>query len=199
MLLELDNVCFAYGKTAALRGVSLGVEAGECVVLCGENGSGKSTLLSVAAGVRKPSDGRVKLGCTVGLVPQGTALFEDMSVDANLRFFAGLSGAKLPEQLPLGVEPWRRRRVSELSGGEKKRVSIACALLGEPELVLMDEPCSGLDTEHRHQVEEIVFELKSRGKGIIYVSHEHDEFERFYDRVIYLKEGKIDREEKNNV
>lgn len=198
MLLIMEDISFSYGKKQILRGVSLTLDAGECLVVAGENGSGKSTLLSLISGANRPQRGSMVLNGRVGTAPQGTALFEDMSVGYNLSFFAGFAGVRQPENLPLGVEKWRKTRVSKLSGGEKKRVSIACALTGEPDILLLDEPCAGLDAENRGQMAEIVLSMKKQGKGVIYVSHDPEEFESFYDRIVYLKDGKIYREEKKH-
>jgi len=138
-MIELLNISFSYGRKKILRNLNVTVRAGECVVLAGANGSGKSTALSVMAGVLRPSAGSVQVKGSAGFAPQGTALFEDMSVLDNLRFFAGLKKCAVPEKLPFGVEQYLKTRVSKLSGGMKKQVSIACALLGEPQILLLDE------------------------------------------------------------
>lgn len=185
-MLTAKGLSFSYNKKPLLKNLSFTAAPGECVVLAGPNGSGKSTALSLLAGVLKPDEGTVTADGRTGYVPQGTALFEDMSAQDNLSFFANLAGVKLPEQLPFGVDRYRKKKVSSLSGGTKKRVSIACALLGSPENLLFDEPCSGLDVEYRDELQELILSLKAEGRCIVYVGHEVSEFAAFYDRLVFL-------------
>ena len=185
-MLKLDQVSFSYKRKPVLQQLSLTAEAGECIVLAGPNGSGKSTLLSLIAGVRKPDSGRILREGKLGYVPQGTALFEDMTVEDNLRFFARLAGAALPEALPLGVDRWRKTRVSRLSGGTAKRVSIACALLGQPDILLLDEPAAGLDLIYQEELLALLTQLKAQGLLILYAGHEIGEFADLYDRLLFL-------------
>ena len=185
-MIELLDISFSYGRKKILRNLNVTVRAGECVVLAGANGSGKSTALSVMAGVLRPSAGSVQVKGSVGFAPQGTALFEDMSVLDNLRFFAGLKKCAVPEKLPFGVEQYLKTRVSKLSGGMKKQVSIACALLGEPQILLLDEPCAALDIEYRQELVQMILEKKNQGCAIVYVGHEPQEFYPFYDRIVFF-------------
>lgn len=188
-MINLRKISFSYGRREILKDLSFSVGPGECVVLAGPNGSGKSTAASLIAGVLRPVSGEISVQGSVGFVPQGTALFEDMSVEDNLRFFAGLKNCQVPEQLPFGVERYRKSRVSKLSGGMKKQVSIACALLGDPQVVLMDEPCASLDVCYREELTKIVGDLKARGCAIVYVGHEPMEFAPFYDRLVFFQDG----------
>lgn len=188
-MLSLENISFSYGKRSVLSSLSFKAEKGECIVLCGPNGSGKSTALSIIAGAVKPSGGRVLLGGRLGYAPQGTALFEDASVGENLAFFASLARCPVPEKLPFGLESRLKKRVSTLSGGMKKQLSIACALLGDPDILLLDEPCDSLDISFRRELTEKLAELKKQGKTIIYVGHEPLEFAGICDTLIYLGPG----------
>ncbi|MBQ9992951.1 MAG: ATP-binding cassette domain-containing protein [Firmicutes bacterium] len=183
---EVRNICFSYGKKHVLQNLNLSVQNGECLVLAGPNGSGKSTALSIIAGAVKPSSGEVIADGRIGYVPQGNALFEDASVKDNLKFFAGLAGCTVPQKLCFGVERYAAQKVSALSGGMKKQVSIACALLAEPDIILFDEPCDSLDIGYRDEFIELVQGLKSRGKTIIYVGHDPLEFAAFYDKLLFL-------------
>lgn len=185
-MIQVQNVCFSYGKRKILDGLSFHVSPGECVVFAGSNGAGKSTALSLVAQVLRPTGGAVTVNGRVGLVPQGTALFEDMSVQDNLRFFARLAGCPVPDALPFGVERYGKMRVSKLSGGMKKQVDIACALLGDPKIVLLDEPCAGLDVVYREELLALVRKLKEDGCAVIYVSHEPMEFASIYDKLIFF-------------
>lgn len=188
-MIELLDISFSYGRKKILNNLSVSVRPGECVVLAGANGSGKSTALSIMAGVLRPDTGTVQVKGSVGFAPQGTALFEDMTVMDNLRFFAGLKKCSVPAALPFGVERYGKTRVSKLSGGMKKQVSIACALLGDPQVLLLDEPCAALDVEYRQELAQIILEKKSQGCTIVYVGHEPLEFSPFYDRIVFFSNG----------
>lgn len=185
-MIQVQNVSFAYGKRRILDNLSFDASAGECVVFAGSNGAGKSTALSLIAQVLRPTGGTVTVNGRVGLVPQGTALFEDMSVQDNLSFFARLAGVPVPAVLPFGVERYGKTRVSKLSGGMKKQVDIVCALLGEPEVVLFDEPCAGLDVVYREELLTLIRDLKNDGRAVIYVSHDPAEFAPIYDKLIFF-------------
>lgn len=182
----LHNVYFSYGKRKILEGLSFSVNPGECIVLAGPNGSGKSTALAILAGVFRPDSGEVDAPGQIAYVPQGTALFEDMTVGDNLRFFAGMADADMQKPLPFHVDQMWKKKVSKLSGGMKKRVSIACALMGSPQLVLLDEPCAALDVEYKAELTSIVHDLKNSGCAIVYVSHDPMEVASFYDKLVYF-------------
>lgn len=183
---ELRNVCFSYGKRKILENLSFSVEPGQCIVLAGPNGSGKSTALAILAGILSPDSGEVIADGPIGYVPQGTALFEDMTVGDNLRFFAGLANASTPKQLPFHVEQMWKTKVSKLSGGMKKRVSITAAFLGSPQVILLDEPCASLDVEYKEELISLIHDLKRQGCAVVYVSHDPMEVESFYDKLVFF-------------
>ena len=193
-VLTFEGVSFSYGsargrggnRPAVLRDVSFSAYPGTCVVIAGTNGSGKSTLLSLAAGIRKPSAGSVTRSGAVGYVPQGSALLEDATVGENLRFFADLVRAEIPDPLPFAVGDWLDRRVSRLSGGMKKQVSIACAMAGDPDLLLLDEPCGALDIRFRDALASLILDRKRAGKTVLYVGHDPAEVFPFCDRLLFL-------------
>lgn len=189
-MLTADGLTFSYNRKPLLEGLSFHAAPGECVVLAGPNGSGKSTALSLLAGVLKPDAGRVSAEGCIGYVPQGTALFEDMTVADNLAFFADLAGTKVPKELSFGVGRFLKKKVASLSGGTKKRVSIVCALLGDPANLLFDEPCAGLDVQYRDELTALILHLKEEGRSVCYVGHETSEFAAFYDRMVFLGNGK---------
>lgn len=183
-MLNLNEISFSYGKKKIIENLSFSVAPGECTVLAGPNGSGKSTALSVIAGILKPTTGTVRANGRIGYVPQGTALIEDATVLENLKFFASLSHGEIPEKLPFSVERYLKKKVSRLSGGMAKQVSIACALLGDPDIILLDEPCAALDISFRDEMIALVCELKAQGKAIVYVGHDPSEFYPFYDKLV---------------
>ena len=189
-MLTVSGLTFSYNRKPLLEALSFQAAPGECVVLAGPNGSGKSTALSLLAGVLKPDAGSIRTEGRIGYVPQGTALFEDMTVADNLAFFADLAGAKLPKEFAFGVGRFLKKKVASLSGGTKKRVSIVCALLGDPVNLLFDEPCAGLDVQYRDELAELILRLKQEGRSVCYVGHETSEFASFYDRLVFLGNGK---------
>ena len=187
-MLKAENLFYSYPgcKTDVIEDLSFEVSAGEVMVFVGPNGTGKSTVLSMLAGVIKPKSGKLNMPKRFGYVPQGLGLFEDMTVEDNLKFFYKMVKTPVPQRLPLGLEPHRKKKVSQLSGGLAKRVSIACALAGNPELIIFDEPCTGLDIISRERLQRIILQLKKHGKGIIYACHESAEFEPFYDSLMFM-------------
>ncbi|MBE6963120.1 MAG: ATP-binding cassette domain-containing protein [Ruminococcaceae bacterium] len=182
----LRDVCFSYGRRKILENLSFSVGSGECIVLAGPNGSGKSTALAILAGIFRPDSGEVYTDGATGYVPQGTALFEDMTVKDNLRFFAGMAGAAIEKPLPFNVEQMWKKKVSKLSGGMKKRVSITSALIGSPRLLLFDEPCAALDVEYKEELIALIHKLKEQGRSIVYVTHDPMEVASFYDKLVYF-------------
>lgn len=188
-MLEVKDLSFSYGKRSIFENLSFHVESGECVVIAGPNGAGKSTALSVISGIQKAKSGSIIMDGRKSIVPQGTALFEDMSVKDNLKFFAGMSDSRLPEQLPLDVTKLLNTKVSKLSVGMKKRVSIVCSLLGDPQIILLDEPCAALDLVYREELTNLICERKKAGCSILYIGHDTSEFYRFYDKLIFFGEN----------
>ena len=186
-MISAENLVFSYKKNKVLDGLSFSVDGGECLVFTGPNGSGKSTALAIAAGILTPDAGTVKSDGKIGYLPQSIALFTDMTVLANLRFFAKLAGKELGKVLPLGLDELKDTRVSKLSGGQKKRLSIACTLISEPDILLLDEPCSGLDKEWQERFLNIVREKKRQGCAVIYVGHNPEEYSGFADRILDFK------------
>ena len=210
-MLSITHLRKRFGERVAVDDVSFEVRSGETVGLLGPNGAGKTTTLSMMSGISKPDGGSVSfqgqrihqdanaLKRRVGLVPQDLALYEELSAWANLELFGGLyglSGAALAtraqEALSLvGLDNRRRDRVKEFSGGMKRRLNIAAALLHDPELVLLDEPTVGVDPQSRNAIFENLEELKRRGKTLVYTTHYMEEAERLCDRIVIIDHGKV--------
>ncbi len=189
-MLEVKGLSFSYARNKIFENVDFCLDKGECLVVFGANGIGKSTLLSTLAGLNRPRSGSIVRPSGVpGYIPQDGGIFEDMSVGDNLRFFAGALGAKkaLSSPLPFGFSANDRRRVSKLSGGNKKKLSIVCALLGAPGLLLLDEPCAGLDLNYRDELQGLIAEEKAKGTEIVYVGHEPGEFFPFFDKLLIMR------------
>ncbi len=193
----------SFGRLRALDGVSLSIQRGEVYGLLGPNGSGKSTLLRCLVGLLRPEAGEVTvlgrrmpelavLG-RVGYMTQQAALYPDLSVEENVVFFATIAGARGGAEDALRfVDLLDRRRsvVSTLSGGMRQRVSLACAMVHLPELLLLDEPTVGVDPELRVEVWRGFHALASDGVTIIVSSHVMDEAERC-DRLGLMRAGKL--------
>jgi len=187
-MIEAKNISFGYRRKSVLRDVSFQIRMGECLVLAGANGAGKSTLLTILAGLRKAKTGEIVCRGKIGYLPQGISLFDDMTVEDNLQFFAGLAKCKVPETLPFSLDKRRKERVGKLSMGQKKQVSIACTLLGDPEILMFDEPAASLDVVYRDELIQWLIQLKKEGRTIIYVGHDPIEFAELYDKLLVLGE-----------
>ncbi len=189
-MLEARNLSFKYGKRQILKEVSFRVDDGECLVITGENGSGKSTLLSLLSGALKPDSGSIEYDGRIGLVPQGNSVFDDMTVQENIRFFAGLAGKKQMPHLPFDLEEVAKVKAGRLSGGYKKRLNVACTLVAGPDIWLFDEPCANLDARWRDAMIRMVQACKERGCPVLYVGHDPLEYRTFCDRILHLEDGK---------
>jgi ABC-2 type transport system ATP-binding protein len=210
-MLQVDNLKKSYGNVLAVNGVSLRAAAGETVGLLGPNGAGKTTTVSIIAGLVRPDSGSVKIdgraltGDTdpikrqIGLVPQDLALFDELTAQANLQLFAAmydLDGAAakraIGEALALvGLSERAHDRVKNYSGGMKRRLNLACALLHDPRILLLDEPTVGVDPQSRNAIFDNLEVLKSRGKTLLYTTHYMEEAERLCDRVVIIDHGQV--------
>jgi ABC-2 type transport system ATP-binding protein len=193
--MRADSISKRYGSRDALRSVSFEVAAGERVAVIGPNGAGKTTLLQILAGALAPTAGRVSLRPDqAGWVPQSPALYSKLSVAENLRLFARLEKvadvertvARMLEQTALGERA--DDEVSRLSGGNRQRVNIAIGLLGEPEVLLLDEPSASLDPRQRERLWVFLAEL---GTTVVFSTHDVGEAERYADRLLVLADGEL--------
>lgn len=193
-----------YQKNHVLRGVSLAVEEGNCVGILGGNGSGKSTLLSILAGIQRADQGsflwqgenlfrcsrlRQKL---VGYVPQGNPLLEELTAWDNLRMWYKKPALERELQegvlAMLGIPEFLKVPVYKMSGGMKKRLSVGCAVSGEPRLLLLDEPTAALDLVCKERIHSYLREFKAQGGRILLATHDVQELE-LCDSWYILKEG----------
>jgi ABC-2 type transport system ATP-binding protein len=184
-----------YGDRVALRGVSLEAAPGELVAVIGPNGAGKTTLLSILAGIQRPDEGSVDAPRGIGWVPQRPALYGKLTVVENLTLFARLErsadpGAAVARMLELtDLEERADDLVSTLSGGNQQRVNIAIGLLGDPEVLLLDEPSSALDPRQRQRLWDFILRLAGGGTTVIYATHHIQEADRYAGRLIVLADG----------
>lgn len=201
----------SYGRVAALRGVDLEVQPGEIVGLVGPNGAGKTSLVSIVAGLRRPDRGTVtvngldvaqhrdRVGPQLGLAPQDLAIYPTLRVRDNLVAFgelAGLRGRALRDRIAetaaaLGLVDLLDRRAAALSGGQKRRLHTAMALIHRPPLLLLDEPTTGADVESRNQLLDLVRSLAEDGAAICYSSHYLPEVEQLDASIAILDRGQI--------
>jgi ABC-2 type transport system ATP-binding protein len=188
-----EGISKRYGDREALRDVSLEVAEGERVAVIGPNGAGKTTLLQILAGALKPSSGTVTAE-RVGWVPQQPALYSKLSVAENLRLFARLEKVADVERAVAGMLDQTALadragdETGKLSGGNKQRVNIAIGLLGEPAVLLLDEPSAALDPRQRERLWEFIGRL---GTTVVFSTHDVGEAERFADRVVVLADGEL--------
>lgn len=208
-MLQIESLRKSFGSRAAVDGVSLEIRPGEIFGLLGPNGAGKSTTVNICSGLLAPDRGRVKLfGGTpaetevrrrIGLVPQSLSIYDELTAEENIAFFArlqGLGGAVLRERVAWAlrfVELYDRRRdpVRTFSGGMKRRLNLAIALVHEPRLLILDEPTVGVDPQSRNAIFEKIIELRAAGCTIIYTTHYMEEAERLCDRVAIIDHGRV--------
>lgn len=201
-MLEIKQISKSFGRLQVLKDVNMTVQDGECVGLAGVNGAGKSTLLEIIAGGIEPDageiylDGKLESGAAlagrIGFVPQENPLFEELTVKDNLElWYEGRKEAverSMEEGVlsMLGIASFYHKRVSRLSGGMKKRLSIACALAGEPEILMLDEPGAALDIEAKTVIIQYLKEFAGEGHSVLIASHEIPEL-KMCDRLYRIE------------
>jgi ABC-2 type transport system ATP-binding protein len=194
-LLRALRIARRYGEVEALAPTDLELVAGESVALVGANGAGKSTLLAILAGALEPSEGSVEARVRIGWVPQRPAHYARLSARENLELFARLEGEREPQRvaarllerfaLPPGDRP-----SGELSVGNRQRLNVALSLLGDPRVLLLDEPTASLDPGQRRRVWEIVGALRGEGGAICFATQNVEEVGHA-DRVLALQDGRV--------
>jgi ABC-2 type transport system ATP-binding protein len=210
-MLSAEHLQKSYGVRVAVAGVSLQVARGEILGLLGPNGAGKSTTIGMIAGLVTPDTGNITVGGKtlandaaaykrgIGLVPQDLALYEDLGALANLQLFGafyGLAGTQLRERANaalalVGLADRARDKPSTFSGGMKRRLNIAGALVHDPDVLLLDEPTAGVDPQSRNAIFDNLERLKREGKALIYTTHYMEEAERLADRIVIIDRGKV--------
>lgn len=210
--IEVDSVTKRFEDLVAVDDLSISVAKGELLGLLGPNGAGKSTLTKMISGMINPTLGTIKVGNfsvqdesikvkeILGVVPQDIVLYDYLNAKENLAFYGrlyGLSGRKLSNRIDDLLrftqldEKAVKRHVSTYSGGMKRRVNIAAALLHEPKVLLLDEPTAGLDPQNKHALWEIIQSLNREGKTIVLTTHIMEEAEELCSRVAIMDHGKI--------
>jgi ABC-2 type transport system ATP-binding protein len=206
-VIEIAGLRKAYAGRTILDGIDLTVRPGELVALLGPNGAGKTTTVEIVEGYREPDAGTVRvlgedvlrgavaLRARVGLMLQGGAGLEPRATPRDLvRLYAAFhDGGRDPESLIelVGLASVAETRVRRLSGGERQRLSLALALVGEPEVLLLDEPTAGMDPEARRATRDLIAALRSEGRTILLTTHDLGDVEHLADRVAILHRGRI--------
>ncbi|MCZ2076938.1 MAG: ABC transporter ATP-binding protein [Bryobacteraceae bacterium] len=204
--LSIRGLRKSFGNVVAVDGIDVGASNGECLGLLGPNGAGKTTTIEICEGLTRPDAGEVELlGLSwrhnadelrqrIGIQLQETQFSDKLTVEETLRLFRSFyrSGPSVFDLIAaVRLEEKRAARVMGLSGGQKQRLALACALAGNPDLLFLDEPTTGLDPQARRQVWELVAQLKHSGRTIILTTHYMEEAERLCDRVAIIDHGRI--------
>jgi len=213
-MIHAENIRKQFGERVAVDDVSFTIEGGETFGLLGPNGAGKTTTISMLVGLLTPERGHVQIGvdaelennpCAarvrqrIGIAPQALSLYDELTARENLEFFGGLyglAGSRLKQRresvLDLaGLADRQRDRVATFSGGMKRRLNIAVALIHEPSILLLDEPTVGVDPQSRNHIFESIQALSNAGLTIIYTTHYMEEAQRLCDRVAIMDHGKL--------
>ncbi|MEM8679594.1 MAG: ABC transporter ATP-binding protein [Planctomycetota bacterium] len=199
-----------FGDLVAVEDLSLEIKTGEAFGLLGPNGAGKTTTINMLMGLLPPDRGQVLIDekwdpvtpearLRLGIAPQSLSLYEELTAVANLRFFAklyGLRGQPLNERVDWALQFAQltdrgRSRVKTFSGGMKRRLNLACALIHDPQIVLMDEPTVGVDPQSRNHLFECIEQLKRQQKTILYTTHYMEEAQRLCDRIAIIDHGRL--------
>ncbi|HEX5014945.1 MAG TPA: ABC transporter ATP-binding protein [Candidatus Limnocylindrales bacterium] len=205
-VIRVEGLRKVYGDLVAVDGISFQVEKGEVFGLLGPNGAGKTTTVEVLEGLRKPDGGSVsvlgidvdrhadQLKPRIGVSLQNAALYPKLTVIELLELFASFypksrTPDELIELMDLGEK--RKSRTQELSGGQRQRLSVALALVGDPELVFLDEPTTGMDPAARRALWDVIVRLRDEGRSVLLTTHYLEEAEILCDRIAIIDHGKI--------
>ncbi len=210
-MIEVKNITKSYGDIHAVKGISFSIKAGECYGLLGPNGAGKSTTINMLSTLFSPDAGEIvldgknikgsikQLKQELGIVPQEIALYENLTAWENMLFWGSIYGVKgsvlnnkAKELLKwVGLADREKEKIRGYSGGMKRRVNLACALMHSPKILLLDEPTVGVDPQSRNLIFELIQELNRQGMTIIYTTHYMEEAEKLCNRIAIIDSGKI--------
>jgi ABC-type multidrug transport system ATPase subunit len=204
-VIVLENLVKFFGRFAAIRGISASFSPGRLYVILGDNGAGKSTLLRIVAGLMEPSQGSFTLlgagkvrdvAQRVGYMGHAPLLYDELSGMENLRYFAGLyglhdDGVCQKAMQMVGLDPDLSRRVGQYSQGMRQRLSLARAVLHDPELILLDEPFSNVDVRSAREMAAVLGQVRDRGKTIFVVTHQATLMQGIADELVHMAAGQI--------
>ena len=210
-MIEVKNLSKKFGSFEAVKNISFTAQSGQIFGLLGPNGAGKSTTINCISGLINATSGSlsinnfninsqaVKAKKSLGIVPQELALYDDLSAHENLVFWGsayGLSGKKLERRIQevlidVGLESRQKEPVKQFSGGMKRRLNFACAILHKPSALLLDEPTVGVDPQSREHLLQATIKLKEAGTAVIYTTHYMEEAERLCDQLLIMDKGHV--------
>jgi ABC-2 type transport system ATP-binding protein len=206
-VLEAKKVVKSFGNLRAVQEVDLLIQQGEAVALLGPNGAGKTTLVEMLEGLQEPDGGEIllfgkpwkghedELRSRIGLCLQETRLADNLHVDETLELFAALyqlPRSRVGEVIELvHLQDKRQSKTSQLSGGQRQKLAVGLGLLNDPELLLLDEPTTGLDPQARQELWELIRQLQKRGHSLLLTTHYMEEAESLCQRVVFMSKGRI--------
>lgn len=210
-MITINNLTFSYSSSPPLiQDFNLHIPKGSLFGLLGPNGAGKTTLISLISGMRSPQSGEIMIGGksyqdnkkeifqSISIVPQEYAFYAQMTAYENLLFFSRMYPAEKDFSVQIkkaieltGLEEYQNRFVKHFSGGLKRRLNLAIGLLNSPELLILDEPTTGIDPQSRHFILQAIKGLNARGTTVLYTSHYMDEIEQLCDNIAIMDHGEI--------
>lgn len=190
---RVENLIKSYGQNTVIKDISFAVERGESFALLGANGAGKTTTLECIEGLRRYDSGKIDLHGSIGVQLQSSSLQANMKAIEAFALFSKWNRTSMDMTLfeNMGLRELKNMQYCQMSTGQKRRLHLALALIGSPDIIFLDEPTAGLDVEGRVALHEHIRSLKSQGKTIMLASHDMAEVESLCDRIAILKEGKI--------
>ena len=195
-MVDIAHISKAFGKQQVLQDVCLEIPEGQVLGLLGPNGAGKSTLMKILIGLWAADSGTVSVPPRIGYLPENNPLYEEMYVAEYLRFMASLTAKRSNSETVsdlidrVGLTPERHKHIRELSKGYRQRVGLAQALLGDPQLLILDEPTTGLDPNQLVEIRSLIREL-GKERTVILSTHIMQEVREMCDRVVILDHGQI--------
>lgn len=191
--IQISGLQKSYGQKTVLKGLELEIMPGEVFALLGINGAGKTTALECIEGLRKYDGGTVKINGKMGIQLQSSSLPAHIKPMEAVKLFAKWNRTTIDNDLlhDLGIREIEKNQYAQLSTGQKRRLHLALALIGDPDIIFLDEPTAGLDVEGRASLHDQIRRLRSQGKTIILASHDMAEVETLCDRIAILNEGRI--------
>lgn len=206
--IEVNGISKSFGETKAVQNMSFSVGEGELFGLIGPDGAGKTTLIKILVTLLKPDEGTasvdghdvvnnyLRIRNIIGYMPGKFALYQDLSIAENMAFFADVFGTKIEDQLELmgdiyrQIEPFKKRRAGQLSGGMKQKLALCCALIHRPKILVLDEPTTGVDAVSRREFWDMLQHIRTQGISILVSTPYMDEASRC-NRIALVQEGKI--------
>ncbi|MBC3888798.1 ATP-binding cassette domain-containing protein [Acetobacterium paludosum] len=193
-VIQVSSLMKSYANKKILDEISFSAYQGEILALLGTNGAGKTTTLECIEGLRKYENGEIKLSGQLGVQLQSSSLPDEIHAKEALSLFSKWNHTKFDKSVfdALGISEFGNKQYKQLSTGQKRRLHLAIALIGDPDIVILDEPTAGLDVEGRVALHRLIKKLRYDGKTFLIASHDMAEVEELCDRVVILKDGKIE-------